>query len=361
MPTIHHTVLRKFIYNLYIGAGGVAEDAKIVSDHLVDANLAGHDSHGVINTTVYTSAMKNGSSADKLEIIRETPVNAVIDAHGALGMVASLKSMEIAIDKAKTNTVGIVGLHHCGHAGRMGDYPTRAATEGMIGIVLLNGGGRLMHPFGGSERRIPPNPIAISVPRKNGEPLLLDMTLTVVAGGKVNLKAAREEEMPEGWMIDPNGKPILDPTELRNNPQGSAIMPLGGFQFGHKGFGLGFMIDAIAGGLSWAGCSRAQPTRGASGIVMMAIQIEAFIDLESYQQEIEHLIEWVKSSPMLPGVEEIHVPGEIEAQNQKQRLEHGIYIEKTTWIQLIELSNSLGIQAPKSINNVHLVDTTPEN
>ena len=351
MPTISHTVLREFIYNLYIGAGGVAEDAKIVSDHLVNANLAGHDSHGVINATGYANAMKEGSSANKLEIIRETPVNAVIDAHGALGMVASLKAMELAIEKAKANTIGIVGLHHCGHAGRMGDYPTRAATEGMIGIVLLNGGGRLMHPFGGSARRIPPNPIAISVPRKNGEPLLLDMTLTVVAGGKVNLKAARKEEMPEGWMIDPSGEPILDPKALRDNPHGSAIMPLGGFQFGHKGFGLGFMIDAIAGGLSWAGCSQAKPTRGASGIVMMAIKIEAFIDLESYQQEIEHLIEWVKSSPTLPGVQEIYVPGEIESQNQKQRLEHGIYIEHPTWAQLIELSNSLGVKAPTVVED----------
>ena len=117
MPTISHTVLREFIYNLYIGAGGVAEDAKIVSDHLVDANLAGHDSHGVINATGYANAMKEGSSANKLEIIRETPVNAVIDAHGALGMVASLKAMELAIEKAKANTIGIVGLHHCGHAG----------------------------------------------------------------------------------------------------------------------------------------------------------------------------------------------------------------------------------------------------
>ena len=237
MPTISHTALREFIYNLYIGAGGATEDAKIVSDHLVDANLAGHDSHGVINATGYANAMKDGPSAgQKLKITRKTPVNAVIDAHGALGMAASLKAMELAIEKAKSNTIGIVGLHHCGHAGRMGDYPTRAATEGMVGIVLLNGGGRLMHPFSGSARRIPPNPIAISIPRKNGDPLLLDMTLTVVAGGKVNLKAAREEEMPEGWMIDPIGQPILDSKALRDNPHGSAIMPLGGFQFGHKGF-----------------------------------------------------------------------------------------------------------------------------
>ena len=148
-------------------------------------------------------------------------------------------------------------------------------------------------------------------------------------------------------MIDPSGQPVFDPKALQNKPHSSAIMPLGGFQFGHKGFGLGFTIDAIAGGLSWAGCSQTKPTRGASGIVMMAIKIEAFIDLEAYQQEIEYLVEWVKSSPKLPGVQEIYVPGDIESQNQKQRLENGIYIEQSTWDRLIELSDSLGIDSPK--------------
>ena len=290
--------------------------------------------------------MKGGPSADKLEIVRETPASAVIDVNGALGMVAARKAMELAIDKAKTNTIGAVGLHRCGHAGRMGTYPPQAANEGMIGIVLLNGGGQLMHPFGGSARRLPPNPIAIAVPRKNDEPLLLDMTMTVVAGSKVLLKAARDERMPEGWMIDSQGQPVTDSSVMRGRRDDSAIMPLGGFQFGHKGFGLGFMIDAIAGGLSWAGYSRARPTRGASGIVMIAIKIEDFIDLEVYKQEIEYLIEWVKSSPTLPGVEEIYVPGEFEIRNREKRLKEGIPIEEKTWNRLVEAAASFGVPAP---------------
>ena len=347
MPIVQHTVLRKFVYDMYIAAGGVEEDARIVSDHVVDSNLAGHDSHGVINAPTYVNGMIGGPSANKLGIVRETPASAVIDADGALGMVAACKGMELAIQKAGTNTIGVVGLHHCGHAGRMGDYPPRAAMEGMIGIVLLNGGGQLMHPFGGSARRLPPNPIAIAVPRKHGEPLVLDMTTTVVAGGKILLRAARNENMPEGWMIDREGKPVTDPTVLKGNPDDSAIMPLGGFQFGHKGFGLGFMIDAIAGGLSWAGCSQASPTRGASGIVMIAIRIEDFIDLEVYQQEIEALIEWVKSSPALPGVEEIYVPGEFEIRNREKRLKAGIPIEEKTWNELVKTATSFGVPAPR--------------
>ena len=346
MPVVQHEVLRKYVYDMYIAAGGVEEDARIVSDHVVDSNLAGHDSHGVLHAPNYVNEMRGGASAKKLEIIRETPASAVIDANGALGMVAACKGMELAIEKASTNTIGAVGLHRCGHAGRMGDYPPRAATEGMIGIVLLNGGGPLMHPFGGTARRLPPNPIAIAVPRKCGEPLLLDMTTTVVAGGKVLLKAARNEKMPEGWMIDRHGQSVTDPSVLRACPDGSAIMPLGGFQFGHKGFGLGFMIDAIAGGLSWAGCSQAKPTRGASGIVMIAIRIEDFIDLEVYQQEIDSLIEWVKSSPTLPGVEDIYVPGEFEIRSREERMKTGIPVEEKTWNRLVETATSFGVPTP---------------
>jgi uncharacterized oxidoreductase len=291
--------------------------------------------------------MKGGPSADKLEIVRETPASAVIDVNGALGMVAARKAMELAIDKAKTNTIGAVGLHRCGHAGRMGTYPPQAANEGMIGIVLLNGGGQLMHPFGGSARRLPPNPIAIAVPRKNDEPLLLDMTMTVVAGSKVLLKAARDEKMPEGWMIDSQGQPVTDPSVMRGRRDDSAIMPLGGFQFGHKGFGLGFMIDAIAGGLSWAGCSRDEPTRGGSGIVMIVMKIQDFIDLDTYTEEIEYMVEWVKSSNKLAGVDEIYVPGEFEAHSRAQRMKEGIPIEEKTWNRLVETAESYRVPVPE--------------
>ena len=346
MPIVNHMVLRNFIYNIYRAANGTEEDARIVSDHVVDSNLVGHDSHGVINALNYLSAMADGPSADKLEIVRETPTSAVIDAHRALGMVAARKAMELTVQKAETHTIGAIGLHHGGHAGRMGEYPPLAARKGMIGIVLLNGGGRFMHPFGGTSRRLPPNPIAISVPRKHGEPLLLDMTLSVIAGGKMLVKAARGEKMPEGWMIDSIGQPVTDPNDFRERTDDTAVMPLGGFQFGHKGFGLGFMVDAIAGGLSWAGCTRDKPTRGGSGIVMIAIKIEDFIMLDVYLQEIEYMIEWVKSSARLPGTDEIYVPGEFEERNLETRAKDGIPIEAPTWNALVEKATEFGVELP---------------
>ncbi|MCG9127243.1 Ldh family oxidoreductase [Candidatus Poribacteria bacterium] len=350
MPVVSHIVLRKFVYDIYRAAGGTEEDAKIVSDHVVDSNLVGHDSHGVINAPNYIGGMSGGPSVDKMEIVRESGAATVINVNGALGMVAARKAMEMAVEKAKSCTIGAVGLHRCGHAGRMGEYPPIAANEGMIGIVLLNGGGRFMHPHGGTSRRLPPNPIAISVPRANGDPLLLDMTLSVVAGGKLLVQSARGEPIPEGWMIDSEGNAITDPDVFRERPEDTAVMPLGGFQFGHKGFGLAVMIDAIAGGLSWAGCSRQSPTRGASGIVMFAINIKDFIDLTDYEQEVEHLVEWVKSSAMLPGTEEIYVPGDFEQRSRELRIKEGIPIEEPTWNRLIESAEKFDVQEPTSLN-----------
>ncbi|RKU27306.1 hypothetical protein C6497_11180 [Candidatus Poribacteria bacterium] len=350
MPVVSHTVLRKFVYDIYRAAGGTEEDAKIVSDHVVDSNLVGHDSHGVINAPNYIGGMAGGPSADKMEIVRESGAATVINVNGALGMVAARKAMEMAVEKAQSCTIGAVGLHRCGHAGRMGEYPPIAAKAGMIGIVLLNGGGRFMHPHGGTSRRLPPNPIAISVPRADGEPLLLDMTLSVVAGGKLLVQSAREEPIPEGWMIDSDGNAITDPNVFRDRPEDTAVMPLGGFQFGHKGFGLGVMIDAIAGGLSWAGCSRQSPTRGASGIVMFAINIKDFIDLTDYEQEIEYLVEWVKSSATLPGTEEIYVPGDFEQRSREKREIEGIPIEEPTWKKLVDSAEKYDVPIPTSLD-----------
>ena len=148
-------------------------------------------------------------------------------------------------------------------------------------------------------------------------------------------------------MIDSQGNPVTDPSAFYERESDTAVMPLGGFQFGHKGFGLGFMIDAIAGGLSWAGCSRDEPTRGGSGIVMIVMKIEDFIDLDTYTEEIEYMVEWVKSSNRLPGVDEIYVPGEFEAHSRAQRMKEGIPIEEKTWTRLVEVAESYRVATPE--------------
>ena len=345
MAIISHTVLRQFSYQIFQNAGATEEDARIVADHLVDANLAGHDSHGVIRMPGYARGVKDGGikPSTSYEIVKETPTTAVIDGKGSFGIALTLKVTEMAIEKARNYTFGAIGIHRCSHIGRLGDYPPRIAKHGMAGFVLLNGGGRFTAPFGGTGRRLPPNPLAFSAPIDDEKCIMLDMTTSVVAGGKIDIKRARGQELPEGWVIDPDGKPMLDPNDFAKG----AALPLGGLQFGHKGYGLAMMIDVLAGGLSWAGCSCQSPTRGASGVLVMAINISSFIELNQFQQEVQGLIEWVKSSPKFPGFEEIYYPGEIEEVEREKREREGIYIEDETWHRITAIAEELGVPVPE--------------
>ena len=348
MPHIQHTPLRALSQSLYEAVGVPADQAKIVTDHLVDANLFGHDSHGSIRTPGYLKSIKAGNirAVGDLNIIRESSTTAVIDAEHTLGIVVAHKAMQMAVDKAKEHSLGAVAVHQSSHIGRLGDYPPIAAEQDCIGLLILNGGGRFTAPFGGTARRLPPNPIAASVPTPNGRPLMLDITTSIAAGGKVEVYRARGEQLPEGWLINEKGEAVTDPAAFRD--KNVAMLPLGG-PLGHKGYGLAVMIDAIAGGLSWAGCSADSPTRGGSGFIAIAIKIESFIDLDEYLKEIGILCDWIKSSPTAPGFDKIYLPGEIEWEKREEREAEGIFIEDETWGRLCEAAKELNVDLPEGL------------
>lgn len=330
MPLVNHEELRELTTERFERAGALPEEARIVADHLVDSNLCGHDSHGVVRVPGYVRYISRGvTPSSGYEIVRETPATAVIDAGGGLGAVAARRAMEMAMAKASERSFGAVGLHHCGHTGRLGDYPPRANEQGLIGACLLNGGGKFVAPFGGVEGRLPPNPFSVGIPRRGHPPILLDMTSSVVAGGKVDLKRIRGEQIPEGWMIDREGNWVshVDETWL----QTAAVLPLGGLQFGHKGFGMGIVIDCLAGGLTRAGCSAEQITRGGSGFIAIAINIADFVEPDEFLDEVERLVEWTKSSRLYPGCNEILMPGEFEWRTREQRLQEGIPVDEPVW------------------------------
>ena len=346
MPIINHADLRTLQRALYSAAGFPEDQAHIVADHLVDANLYGHDSHGVIRTPRYIRSIRSGGikPVGKLKIVRETPVSAVIDAEHTIGIVVAHKAMQMATDRALEHPIGAVAVPQSSHIGRLGDYPPKAAERNCIGLLMLNGGGRFTAPFGGTGRRLPPNPIAFSAPTPNGPPLMLDMTTSMSAGGKVDVYRARGQQTPEGWLVDEEGNDVTDPNRFKSGEV--AMLPLGGPQ-GHKGYGLGMMIDAIAGGLSWAGCSAQTPTRGGSGYIAIAIKIDSFIDLDDYLNEIGILCDWIKSSPKQPGVDKIYLPGEIEHDTRAKREAEGIFIEDETWNNTVETANDLGVSIPE--------------
>jgi len=343
MPTLTHEQLTDVTIKALNAAGLPVDQAELAAQHLVEANLMGHDSHGVIRIQEYVPLLKSGEikPVGSQKIVRETPVSSVMDANGSFGIVLAYEAMRMAVEKAKVNTFGAVAVHNTGHIGRLGAYPPLAAEEDCIGIVMLNGGARFVAPFGGVTKRLPPNPISISVPSGSGPVPMLDITTSMAAGGKVAVYAARNMPLPDGWLVDGQGNTVNDASRMMSDKD-VAMLPMGG-PVGHKGYGLAFMVDAIAGGLSWAGCSTETPTRGASGYMMMAIKVESFIDVDEYKSEIDTLSEWVKSAPTMPGVDEVLVPGEIEERNKQARMAEGIFIEQATWDAIKEAAASVGV------------------
>ena len=172
-------------------------------------------------------------------------MSVVIDAQKMQGIVLAKKAMEMAVKRAKQHTFGAVAVHRSTHIGRLGAFPPIAAEQDCIGLLLLNGGGPFTVPFGGTGRRLPPNPLAFSAPRAGGPPLMLDMTTSMVAGGKVDVQRARGLPVPDDWLVDAEGNAVMDPNVFMAGE--AAMLPMGG-SVGHKGYGLGMMIDAIAGG-----------------------------------------------------------------------------------------------------------------
>ena len=347
MPIISHLTLRQCGYAIFKAAGLPEDQARIVTDHLVDANLVGHDSHGIMRMPGYARGVREGTikPAGGHKVVRETPVSMTIDAGGGIGIVVASLAMRMAVDRALEHTIGAVAVHRSGHIGRLGDFPSIAAKRDCIGILMLNGGGRFAAPFGGTGRRLPPNPIAIGVPTGDGLPMTLDITTSVAAGGKVDMCRVRKQALPEGWMVDRDGNTVTDPEEFYAG--NAAMLPLGGAA-GHKGYGLAMMIDAIAGGLSWAGCSTEAPTRGGSGYLALAIKIESFANVDDFTSEVRKLIDWVKTSPKMPGVERIYVPGEIETETRKRRELEGVSLEEATWSEIRSVAEELGVAVSES-------------
>lgn len=347
--------MRKIGYDIFKAAGAPEDEAEIVANHLVKSNLVGHDSHGIIRIPLYLGLIKAGGikPGTQIKMVKDIPASATIDGNQGFGQVVATKAMNIAIEKARSTSISAVGVHNCNHVGRLGDYPVMAAEQDMVGITMVNnhGSGKLMAPFGGRERRLSPNPISFAAPSGEGKSVMLDITTSTVAGGKVDLKRSRKEKAPEGWFINSKGEASTDPEEFFGPPEG-ALLPLGGI-LGHKGFGLAFFVDILSGALTQAGCSRENPPEiGAvvkgrriigNGLFILVINVANFVDLDYFKDEVDELCRYVKSSPKLPGVEEIFYPGEIESREEERRNKEGIFVEDETWEKITQTASGVGL------------------
>ncbi len=348
MPILHAEELTVWCRRIFLAAGAPPEVAHRVAESLVDSNLAGHDSHGVIRVEQYIEMLGDARINPRAEprVVRETANTAVIDGGWQFGQVAARQAMDAAIVKAWSGGVAVVQLYQSGHIGRLGEYAAQSLTRDMIGIVTTNnhGSGQVLSPFGGIARRLSPSPLAIAVPGGRDFPIVLDMTTSVVAEGKVRVKRARGEKLPEGWILDPQGLPSTDPADFYGPPAGS-LTPLGGAS-GYKGFALAFMIDILSGALGGAGCSRQDPPplRG-NGVFLQVINPAVFGAADRLPQEVAALVDYVRSSPLAPGHDRIQIPGQPEHETRLRRLQTGIPIEDDTWRKLQAIASSLGLSS----------------
>src|SRR5438309_6218501 len=245
MPTVHAERHERIGARLLQTAGASSAEAQAVASGCVNANLAGHDSHGIIAIPTYIDRIKAGHIVPgaKWTIVQETPTTTVIDGHWGFGFHVNAKAMALTIEKAKTANVAACTVFRQSHVGRLAAYPMMAMREGMIGLATADSGRSPKHvaPFGGREARLGTNPLSIAVPSDLDAPFYLDMATSAVAAGKIQLAVSRGESIPTGWIVDSEGRHTTDPTQYR---KGGALLPLGGSE-GYKGSGLAAMVEVL--------------------------------------------------------------------------------------------------------------------
>lgn len=343
MPTIQAERLQSIAAQLLIGAGASEEEAAIVSKHSIGANLAGHDSHGIIQIPTYIDRVKRGHIVPgaPFDIIRESSTTTVIDGNWGFGYAVSERAMDITIEKAKRHSVAAATVFRQSHVGRVADYPLMAAQEGMIGVMTADSGrsSKGVVPFGGREPRLGTNPICIAMPSNLEGPMFIDMATSAVAAGKLGVASARGASVPEGWIIDKDGNPSTDPSDLRN---GGAVLPLGGPE-GHKGYGLSVMVEIFSGILTGLGFGHDPSGRHNDGCFMAAFNVEAFRPLDDFKREVTEFAEYLKSTPPAAGFTEVFYPGELEHLKERQLRQEGISVEDATWDALRGLADEYGL------------------
>jgi hydroxycarboxylate dehydrogenase B len=325
--------------------GCPADEALIVAEALPRANVAGHDSHGLIRVEQYAKLVRTGDIVPgaPTTVVREAACTALLDGGWNFGPVVARRALEVAIRKAREYGTGTVSVRNSNHLGRLGEYALMAAAEGMlcIGAVNNHGRGNLVAPFGGSDGRLSTNPITFACPGPE-RPILVDITTSVVAEGKVRLVKNAGKRVPEGWIIDNQGHPSTDPDDLYTDPRG-AILPFGG-AVGHKGFALGVMVDILSGALSGAGCSYSSTCRLGNAMFFSVTDIEKFVPLDEFLEQVGVLDRHVKASPPAPGFQEVLMPGEPELRQEELRRREGIRIDEETWRQFVECAGGLGVE-----------------
>ena len=348
MVAFRHERLREIGARILVAAGAAEEDAAIVADHLVEANLAGHDSHGIGMLPYYVRGIRSGVVQPRARARIEDRGGGLLAVDGQRGFGQVVAREAIAAGAARAGALGVslVALRNASHVGRVGAYGEQAAAAGLASVHFVNvvGHPAIVAPFRGSDARFSTNPVCVTVPSAGSKPaLVLDFATSVSALGKVRVALNRGERVAEGVLIDAEGRPTTDPAVMFQEPRG-ALLPFGL----HKGYGLAFACELLAGAMTGGGTLSTVPfeaDRIGNNMLSFLFDPRRLPGGDRLDEETAAAVHHVKSSPPADATRPVLVAGEPEDMARAQRRANGILVERATWEQIREAAASVGVSA----------------
>jgi uncharacterized oxidoreductase len=342
---IDHQTLTEFVTEIFVRLDADREDARCVAAHLVDANLKGHDSHGVGMVPAYVANIRSGALAPNAhaEVILDKGAVLLIDGQMGFGQVVGREGTQAALARVAQTGIVCAGVRNCHHLGRIGSYGEQCARAGFVSVHFVNAVGHepLVAPFGGRERRMATNPICCVVPRANAPAIVSDMATSTVAQGKVRVAHMKGEPVTDGALLDSRGRPTNDPDVMFAEPLGAMS------SFGkHKGYALAVICELLAGALAgqWtAQAPQPEPRSIVNHMLMFVLDPAVFGNTEAFHDEVEAMVAFLHSTAAADGVDRVRVPGEPEIESTSERMEGGIPVDDNTWAAINKSAEIAGM------------------
>ncbi|QOY34241.1 Ldh family oxidoreductase [Anaerobacillus isosaccharinicus] len=335
--------LKSFVSEIFKSVGLTQQNSEIVADSLVSANLRGVDSHGVTRIPIYVKRLRSGAvnPNPNVKIIEESDATLLLDGDNGMGQIVGTKAIELGVKKAKQNGAVYIGVKHSTHFGTGAYFIEQAIKYDLIAYAMSNAPST-MAPWGGFQPYFGTNPYAFGIPAGKNKPIIFDMATSVVARGKIISSEAKGEDIPLGWAIDKYGRPT---TNAKEALEGS-VLPFGG----PKGYAISLMIDVMSGVLTGAGFGphvnniygdfdKSQNV----GHFFQLIDINRFMSPDQFKERVDMMIDEIKTAPKAEGVEEILLPGEIELNIEKDRLQNGINLGREVYESIKEVGLEVGV------------------
>ena len=339
-------------------------EAKTIAERLAGSNLVGHDSHGIARVPRYVEWMEKGWVFPNLkpEIVIDAGAMGCLDAKQGFGQVAGEYAVDDGILRAKKHGVSVVGLRNSGHLGRIGDWAERAADADLISFHFVNvRGSLLVAPFGGSDRRGSTSPLAIGIPSKDKDHIILDMATSTVAEGKVMVAQKGGKQLPHGALIDSTGKLTTNPEamygkirddEVPNPDKGTGAITAFGL---HKGSGINFMMEMLGGALTGNGVCGAlnekERRKFSNGMLSIYIEVKKMVDIDYFIKEVKSYAEFVRASKPSQNNDKVLIPGDKEISTKEERLKFGLPVPPLVWENIKQTANKLNVENLERFEN----------